>query len=322
MTDPIAIQFDHLSKTFGRGPTVVEAVRNLNLRIATNQVFGFLGPNGAGKSTTIRLLMNLIRPSEGKALIFDRPVAQDPVVLRRVGALVEGAAFYDYLTGRQNLEVLSRTANDLKPERIEQLLEFVGLAARSNQRVSGYSTGMKQRLGLAASLLNDPELVILDEPTNGLDPAGIQEIRALIRTMVDRDGKTVFLSSHLLNEVEQLCDRVAIIHQGQILRHGPVSELLTAENTALRIQAEPVEKAMAILANSWPVARHKDWLEVSASPKEGPAIVAQLVDAGVKIYQLVARHQSLEDYFMAVTREPWPGSQGGNEPANGEVQDD
>ena len=200
---------------------------NLDLEIQPGQVYGFLGPNGAGKTTTIRMLMDLVRPTRGVVRIFGQDTHRNSQVLKRVGALVEGASFYSYMSGRDNLVVLAHTANNYCPDRIEFLLEQMELSKSAGQPVSNYSLGMKQRLGIAAALLNDPELVILDEPTNGLDPSGIQAMRSFIRDLAEKDGKTVFLSSHLLHEVEQVCDRVAIIHKGSIVREGIVSELLS-----------------------------------------------------------------------------------------------
>jgi ABC-2 type transport system ATP-binding protein len=201
----IPIRTENLSKTYGRGTHRVQAVMDLPLEVTAGQVYGFLGPNGAGKTTTIRMMMSLIRPSAGRVEIFGRD-AREVGALRRVGALVEGPAFYDYLSARGNLEILARTAGAFRPERVREVLALVGLEHRADQRVGEYSQGMKQRLGIAVALLGDPDLVILDEPTNGLDPAGMQEIRGLIRDLAVRQGKTVFLSSHLLGEVEQVCD--------------------------------------------------------------------------------------------------------------------
>jgi ABC-2 type transport system ATP-binding protein len=304
--EPFAVRTEGLSKTFGRGKDSIAAVRNLNLEVDRGQVYGFLGPNGAGKTTTIRMLMDLIRPSAGRAEILGRN-ARSTGALKRVGGLVEGPAFYSYLSAQNNLEVLARTADDYRPQRIRDLLEQVGLANRGTQPVGGYSQGMKQRLGIAAALLGDPELVILDEPTNGLDPAGIQEMRSFIRGLARERGKTVFLSSHLLNEVEQTCDRVAIIHRGRLIREGPVARLL-AENTAeLRIQAEPLEQAEEALRGRWATSREAvpgealPWLRVAAAPQESHSVVELLVGRGVRVHQAVVRRQTLEDYFLSAT---------------------
>ncbi len=302
MSENIAVRLEGLSKTFFSGKRAVRAVRNLSLKIQERQVYGVLGPNGAGKTTTIRMLMDLIRPTQGRAFIYGQNVREDPRILRRVGALVEGAAFYNYMSGRDNLEVLARTAGNYRPERITSLLQLVGLADRAGQQVGGYSMGMKQRLGIAAALLGDPDLVILDEPTNGLDPAGIQEMRGFIRRLVDEQGKTVVLSSHLLNEVEQICDRVAIIHQGELAREGAVKDLLAEGKSELRVQASPLARAEEVLQAHWAVVVSEDgWLTVAASPEEGPQIVRQLVAQEVDVQQVIFRQQSLEDYFMSVT---------------------
>jgi len=302
----LAIEINNLCKTFGGGRKRVEAVKNLDLAVEPGQVFGFLGPNGAGKSTTIRMLMDLIRPTQGHALVFGKDVRKEPEVLKRVGAQVEGACFYNFLNGRDNLKVLSQTAADGHLDRIDSLLELVGLSDQVNQRVGGYSTGMKQRLGIAAALLSDPDLIIFDEPTNGLDPAGIQEMRGLIRSLAHEQGKTVFLSSHLLSEVEQVCDRVAIIHRGELIRKGKVNDLLVGEHHWLRLQVTPVQKALRVLAESWTVredSTKEGWVKVQSDPDASPKIVRQLVAHDVDVLQIVAEQQSLEDYFMAVTNE-------------------
>lgn len=296
-----AIQLNDLSKSFGRGKKRVDAVRALNLEIASQQVFGFLGPNGAGKSTTIRLLMDLIRPTSGTATIYSKEVSKYPDVLHRAGALVEDARFYAYLNARDNLRVLAYTAGDSDTVQIDLLLEQLGIADAADRPVSEYSTGMKQRLGIAAALLNDPDLLILDEPTNGLDPAGIVEIRKFIRALVDEQGKTVFLSSHQLNEVEQICDRVAIIDHGEIIREGKVHELLSEGPAELRVEANPLQAAAVLLRGKWEVTVEDGWLSVSADAKESPEIVRVLVAGKIDVRQVISRQQSLEDFFMAVT---------------------
>ncbi|MGB7538291.1 MAG: ABC transporter ATP-binding protein [Anaerolineales bacterium] len=313
MPNAPAIRTEALSKTFGKGKTSIAAVKNLNLEVERGQVYGFLGPNGAGKTTTIRMLMDLIRPSAGRAEIYGRSV-REAGALQRVGGLVEGPAFYGYLSGRNNLEVLARTANDYRPERIRDLLEQVGLSGRAGQPVSSYSLGMKQRLGVAAALLGDPELVVLDEPTNGLDPAGIQEMRGFIRGLAKDRGKTVFISSHLLNEVEQTCDRVAIIHKGEMIREGPVAGLLAENASTLRVQASPVELAEQALREHWETSREPTlgnappWLVVAAAASESPAVVEHLVGRSVRVHQVVIQRQTLEDYFLDAVRNPASGN--------------
>jgi ABC-2 type transport system ATP-binding protein len=302
MNEHIAIRTDNRGKTFGRGRKAVQAVKDLNLEVQAGQVYGFLGPNGAGKTTTIRMLMDLIRPSQGSVRLYDRPVTGQHRVLERVGAIVERAAFYDYLSGQRNLEVLARTSGFCDAQRIGALLAQVGLAGRAQQRVGAYSTGMKQRLGLAAALLNDPDLLILDEPTGGLDPAGIQEIRLFLRDLVDRQGKTVFLSSHLLGEVEQVCDRVAIIHKGELVGEGGVAELL-AGKSQLRVDAAPLDGAAEVLRHTWPSSYDGQRLVVRAQRQEAPHIVRRLVAQGIDVYQVTSQRQTLEAFFLQVTQE-------------------
>jgi ABC-2 type transport system ATP-binding protein len=302
MSEQSAIQFESLSKQFGKGDNAVEAVKGVSLQIQAGQVYGFLGPNGAGKTTTIRLIMDLIRPTGGQVLIFGENVNKNPRILKRVGALVEGASFYGYLNGHDNLLVLQRTANENAPKRVEALLDQVGLADKSHRQVKDYSTGMKQRLGIAAALLGNPDLVILDEPTNGLDPAGMQEMRNFIRTLVEQQGKTVFLSSHLLNEVEQICDQVAIIHNGEILRRGEVKDLLAREQSEFRLQVRPVRRALEILSERWEVTIDESWLVLQTRSDENPTIIALLAEHRIQIYQAIMHRQSLEDYFLDVTQ--------------------
>lgn len=245
--------------------------------------------------------MDLIRPTRGRVLVYGQEVRSAHEVLqRRVGALVEGASFYDFMSGWQNLEVLALTGGQVDGERIDGLLARVGLAGRAEQRVAAYSTGMKQRLGLAAALLHDPDLLILDEPTNGLDPAGIQEMRSFIRELVEVGGKTVFLSSHLLGEVEQVCDRVAIIDQGRIVQEGQVAELLGGQ-TELRLEVAPLERAIRLLQPEWVVRKNGRWLGVSAGRDEAPRVVAHLVANDIQVYQVSVAQQSLEAFFLEVT---------------------
>jgi ABC-2 type transport system ATP-binding protein len=299
-TDSTAIRFENLTKVFRQGKHENRAVNDLTLEIAPGQVYGFLGHNGAGKTTTIRRMLDLIRPTSGQIMLFGANVQRDRTVLKRVGALVEGATFYSYLTARENLAVLARTGGRYDPERIDLLLEQVGLGRRAGEAVKGFSTGMKQRLGLAAALLNDPALVILDEPTNGLDPDGIKEMRSFVRMLAEEQGKTVFLSSHLLNEVEQICDRVAIIRQGTLVQEGAVSDLLAGQSQ-LRIDASPVAQAADLLQAHWTVIETNGSLLLSAGRADAPEIVRLLAGNGVDVFEIAMQRQSLEDYFMAVT---------------------
>jgi ABC-2 type transport system ATP-binding protein len=299
--DAPVLELVNLSKTYGRRGGGVRAVRDVSLSVRAGEVYGFLGPNGAGKSTTIRMLIGLIAPTTGAARLFGQDLRSDPSVLRRVGSLVDGGAFYPFLSGRRNLEVLAKTHGG-GSERIDALLEQVGLARDAKRKVKGYSTGMRQRLGVAAALLNDPDLVILDEPVNGLDVAGIQEMRDLIRGLAVDRGKTVFLSSHLLHEVQQVCDRVAIITQGEIVRESTIADLLRQDD-GLRIEAIPVDIAEEALATRWAVERDGEALIVRATRAEAPEVVRRLVGAGADLFRLVPEQRNLEEVFLAITQQ-------------------
>lgn len=300
------LELADLSKTYGRRGGSVNAVRGVSLAVAAGEVYGFLGPNGAGKSTTIRMLIGLIAPTAGTVRLFGRDLAADASVLRRVGSLVDGGAFYPFLSGRRNLEVLAKTHGS-GAERIDPLLDQVGLAKDARRKVKAYSTGMRQRLGVAAALLNDPEIVILDEPVNGLDVAGIQDMRRLIRSLAAEHGKTVFLSSHLLSEVQQVCDRVAIIHKGEVVRESTVAGLLDQEATALRIEAVPVDAAEAALRPHWPVERHGEALSVAAGKADAPEVARRLIEAGTQLFALTPVQRNLEEVFLAITQDEEPG---------------
>lgn len=287
-----------LSKTYGRRAGGVKAVQNVSLTVNAGEVYGFLGANGAGKSTTIRMLLGLIAPSAGSIRLFGQDLrhGQPP---KKVGSLVDGGAFYPFLSGRRNLDVLARTQG-LDGANIDALLVQVGLEGAGKRKVKGYSTGMRQRLGVAAALLNDPDLVILDEPANGLDAAGIQEMRALIRGLAEDQGKTVFLSSHLLNEVQQICDRLAIIDRGVLIREDSVAGILYEEER-LRIVASPIDKAQAALAD-WPCEIAGTVLNVRAGKADAPEIARRLIAAQVELFSLAPHERSLEEAFLSITQ--------------------
>jgi ABC-2 type transport system ATP-binding protein len=295
------LELVNLTKTYGRGERAVRAVREVSLTVGPGEVYGFLGPNGAGKSTTIRMLLGLISPTGGEARLFGRSLAADQTVLRRVGSLVDGGNFYPFLTGRRNLEVLARTQGH-GAERIDPLLDQVGLARDGGRKVKGYSTGMRQRLGVAAALLGDPDVVILDEPANGLDAAGIQEMRVLIRHLAEDQGKSVFLSSHLLHEVQQLCDRVAIIAKGAVVHESTITDLLRHDG-GFRIEAAPLDVAQAALEQRWACRLEGSGLQVQAQREEAPDMVRRLVGAGVDLFSLAPAERNLEEVFLAMTQE-------------------
>lgn len=267
-------------------------------------MFGLLGPNGSGKTSTMAMLLGLVMPTSGTFRLFGLEAAKErDRALTRVGAVVETPAFYPYLSGRANLQYFQGITHKRDPGTIERLLELVGLKDRSDGKFRTYSMGMKQRLGIAAALLGDPELLILDEPTNGLDPAGMAEVRELIRSL-GRQERTVMLSSHLLHEVEQVCDQIAILSKGRLIAQGPVPELLHARGR-LRIRTTDDGKAAGLIRSSFPwvvdVAAPNGYLVVTAPPERSWELTAALAQAGVYISEMAPTQTSLEDYFLEVT---------------------
>jgi ABC-2 type transport system ATP-binding protein len=300
----LAIEINRLSKSFGRGKKAFKAVDQLSFQVEAGTVYGFLGANGAGKSTTIRMLLGLTSPDSGTAALFGQAVQTSHETLRtRVGALVEGASLYPFMTGRQNLEILARTSGCYDPKGIQSLLERLDMADRADRKAKGYSTGMKQRIGIAAALLNNPDLVILDEPTNGLDPRGIQDIRTLVRQLAEEEGKTVFLSSHMLHEVEQMCDRVAIIAAGRLVRDGAVKDLLN-EQTRIVVEASPLQSAHAVVALHFEATMENDQLLIQGNRNDIPDIVRLLTNAQIDVFAVQQQNASLEEYFLTVTEQP------------------
>jgi ABC-type multidrug transport system ATPase subunit len=286
-----------LTKRYGQR---ILAVDHLTMRVQRGEVYGFLGPNGAGKTTTLRMLLGLIRPSSGDALVLGATPGA-PAGLARIGALVETPAFYPFLSGRDNLRVLARHAG-VPETRIEAVLVEVELSARGGDRFATYSLGMKQRLGVAAALLKDPELLILDEPTNGMDTAGMAEMRTFIRSLGE-SGRTVVLSSHLMGEVEQVCDRIGVIRGGRLVGEGTLDEL--RGRASLRVRAEPValaERVLAALAPVEEVAALDGSLLVTADPITAAGINRALVEAGVAVSELRQERASLERVFLELTQ--------------------
>ena len=293
----VVVRTEGLTKHFGS----VRAVEGVDLEVHRGEVFGFLGPNGAGKTTTIGMLLGLIHPTAGRAELLGEPVAPGRTrVLRRVGALVGRPGLVPYLSGRENLRLLAYLYPDVEPHRVEEVLRQVGLAEAADRKVKGYSTGMRQRLGLAAAILHRPELLILDEPTNGMDPAGMREVRDLIRRLAD-EGVTVFLSSHLLHEVEQVCDRVAVLDKGKIVAQGPVDRLLEGEPT-IRVRVPSPQAAVQAL-RSLPEVQHLEangaYVEVRGPDVE--VVVAHLVAHGQTPSEVREDHPSLEECFFRLT---------------------
>jgi len=298
MTDTV-LSTHRLSKSYGDRP----AVTDLDLEVRRGEVFGFLGPNGAGKTTTIRMALGLIRPTSGRVEILGGDVQTDGGrVLPRVGALVEAPALYLYLSGRDNLKAFAGVLGGVPGPRLDEVLDLVGLAARQRDRVRSYSLGMKQRLGVATALLNDPDLLVLDEPANGLDPAGIVEMRDLLRQLA-AGGKTVFISSHVLAQVQQICDRVAIIDQGRLARIAPVADLLSGHGEFVVRLGHPVSALALVKAQPWGhSARLEDGALVTPSPSgRGRELMQFLAAAGYWPDVVRERQQSLEEIFLSLT---------------------
>ncbi len=298
------IEVEGLSKKFKE----LTAVDNLQLNVYRGDVFGFLGPNGAGKSTTIRMLLSLIKPSKGSIKLFGKELVENRLkILGRIGGIVEKPDFYLYLTAYKNLEILGKLSGcNPDKKRIMEVLELVGLAQRKESKVKTYSHGMKQRLGIAQALLHDPELIILDEPTTGLDPQGIKEIRELIIHLSKDLGKTVFLSSHILKEVEIIANRMIIINKGKTIVEGKVADLLNSQSMKVSIGIKDSKGVSEIIAESdWKekfAQEKKDQLVFEIEENEISLLNRFLVEKGVEIRSIIPR-QSLEDYFLKITGE-------------------
>jgi ABC-type multidrug transport system ATPase subunit len=294
--DRFVIETTDLTKRYGER---IVAVDRLAMQVRRGEVYGFLGPNGAGKTTTLRMLLGLVRPTSGSALVLGAEPGS-PASLARLGALIETPTFYPFLSGRDNLRVLARYAG--APEsRIEPVLDEVDVAARASDRFGTYSLGMKQRLGIAAALLKDPELLILDEPTNGMDPAGMAEMRRFIRDL-GRGRRTVLLSSHLMAEVEQITDRVGVISKGRLVGEGTVDELRGRES--LFVRAEPLDEAERVLGalrGIEQVARSDGGLRIATDPAAAADINRALVEAGIAVGELRPERASLEKVFFELT---------------------
>jgi ABC-2 type transport system ATP-binding protein len=300
VTDPQPVVARGLVKRYGD----VVAVAGVDLTVEPGDVFGYLGPNGAGKTTSLRMMLGLIRPTAGSAKLFGRdPLVDGVKALEGVAGFVEGPRFYPYLSGRKNLRLLADYDEPSSRSRIEEVLETVELRDRAKDRVGGYSHGMRQRLGIAASLLREPQLLLLDEPATGLDPAGMRDMRDLIRRLAG-DGITILLSSHLLYEVEELCNRVAIIRKGSIVYEGQLGDLLATATTLYRLRTRDPERARTICLNQSgldEVELEGDEIRFVADEDAVASLSLALGQARVAITQLVAETQSLEDLFLGMT---------------------
>ena len=297
VTQPL-VEVSGLTKRYGDR----RALDGIDLTVRPGEVYGFLGPNGAGKTTTLRILLGLVRPTAGRVRVLGLPPG-DPGALARIGMLIESAAFYPYLTGRDNLRAVARYSG-VTDARVDEVLDIVELGDRGGDKFAGYSLGMKQRLGLACALLKDPTLLILDEPTNGLDPAGIADMRTLLRQLSE-NGHTILLSSHLLGEVQQVCHRVGMVAGGRLLREGTVDEL--RGEVTLTVTADPIERARKIateLLGEERVGVHGEELRLRAEPGTAARINRELVLADVAVSELRWSERSLEDIFFEVTTGP------------------
>jgi len=287
----------HLTKTIGKR-TIVDDV---SFELFPGEVFGFLGPNGAGKTTTIRMLVGLIEPTSGRVTICGHDLRSDfEAAMRCTGCIVENPDLYRFMTGRENLEHFARMLG-VRDEEIERVAELVSLAHRLDQRVGTYSLGMRQRLGIAQALLGNPKLLILDEPANGLDPAGIREIRELLRNLAGERGMTVFVSSHLLTEIELMCDRVAIIHRGRILHTGAVRDLISSQRE-LELRVSDLPRAASVAKERGIASRVAgDLLLLAMEEDDAPPLLRALLDANVDVFHVQRKVQTLEERFLEAT---------------------
>jgi ABC-2 type transport system ATP-binding protein len=282
------------------------AVHDVSFDVFPGDVLGFLGPNGAGKSTTLRMLLSLIRPTEGQIHIFDKDLLTHRTsILSKIGCIIEKPDFYKYLSARKNLQLFARwSAQDIPNSKIDELLEFVGLGDRGKDKVAGFSHGMRQRLGIAQALLNDPELILLDEPTTGLDPQGIIEVRELILRLKNERNKTIVLSSHLLSEIELIANRMVIINKGKALVQGEVSVLLNSTELFVSFHVDDVQKAMDCIHQSQYAAlismHQPNEFQMQINREDIPVIIKLCTDNHVAIYSVEGRRK-LEDYFLKLT---------------------
>jgi ABC-type multidrug transport system ATPase subunit len=295
----IVLQTSNLSKRFGRQT----AVDQINITVHQGEVFGFLGPNGAGKTTTLGMALGLVHPSEGEVRVLgERVTPQRTRALQQVGALLGAPAFVPYLSAWDNLALVARLTPGVDKQRIAETLALVGLSDTGRKKVGKFSTGMKQRMGLALALAHRPRFVILDEPTNGLDPAGMREIRQLIRSLVE-NGTSVLLSSHLLHEVQQVCDRIAVLHKGRVVAQGHVADLLSQSKPVVRVMVADVETAVAALQSLPHIESIRpNGASILVVGQESQAILTHLLQHNIIPSEIAAQPISLESLFMDVTQ--------------------
>lgn len=293
------IEVKHLVKHYGK----FKALEDVSFEVYKGDVLGFLGPNGAGKSTTIRAILSLIKPTSGEIKLFGKdPVKDHKYIFSRIGCIVEKPDFYLYLSAQKNLEIFARlTGVELKKNRITEIIDFVGLKGREKDKLKGFSNGMKQRLGIAQTLIHDPELIILDEPTTGLDPQGILDIRNLILQLKNEYNKTILLSSHLLSEIELIANRMVIINKGKTLVQGSVADLLNEQELIVSFTLDDMEKARSLLATfgieKQFITFNQNNLLLQISNDKIPAVNKLFCDNAIKVFSIETKRK-LEDYFL------------------------
>jgi ABC-2 type transport system ATP-binding protein len=278
-----------------------EIIKGLSFSVNEGEVFGFLGPNGAGKTTTIRMIVGLIGITEGDVMVCGKSIRKDFAgAVKNIGAIVENPEMYKFLTGYQNLMQYARMQNDISKKKIDEVVELVGLQDRIHDKVRTYSLGMRQRLGLAQCLLHDPKLLILDEPTNGLDPAGIREIRDHLKMLTREKGMSVIVSSHLLSEMEMMCDRIAIIQDGQLVEVQQVIDFVQT-GTVYAFETGDISQIFPLLEDKYAIVRTAEGFTAGCTRDEVPVIIQSLVEQGVAVYGVKAASQTLEERFLEVT---------------------
>lgn len=293
-----AMQLTNVRKQIGKK----EIIKGLSFTINKGEVFGLIGPNGAGKTTTIRMMVGLMKISEGDVHILGKSIKSDfKGAIREVGAIVENPELYPFLTGAQNLKQYARMIPDITQERIDEAVKLVGLEKAMNEKVGRYSLGMRQRIGIAQALLHKPSILILDEPTNGLDPAGIREIRQYIRKLATEHGVAVIISSHLLSEIELMCDRIGVIKNGELVAIQAVKENTPAGEQQLlqaEMEAAPIEKARQIINSKTPAVQANNKISFQIEKEDIPALISSLVEQNVLIYEVSVTKATLEDKFF------------------------
>lgn len=299
------VETKHLTKSFGKE----KAVSNLEMKIPKGEIYGFLGPNGAGKTTTIRMLLGLMRPTSGSVQLFGKDMKNNRIeILKNVGSLVENPSYYPHLTAKENLEA-SRKILNVPKKRIDEVLQQVRLHGVANKKVKGFSLGMKQRLGIAAAMLHQPELLILDEPTNGLDPSGIIEMRQLIQSLPKEYGMTVLISSHLLSEIDQMATRVGVVSKGKMIFQDSIETMRKFAQASIQVKVNDNEAAWrSLLANGQKADLGEESVTLQAEDDEQVAAsIRYLVQQGFSIYRVQEEKRSLENIFLEMTKEEQAG---------------